>query len=167
MDSAKPVIDVALDVVIETTPAAVFSALTQDPGGWWGHPFLGPQATGLTLEPRIGGLLVEHWENGGEVVATVAGWQDDRHLKLTGPFHLGVAVGVATFDLAPTDQGTLLQFSFRAIGVVDADIAEAMSKGWTELVTTRLKALAERGTRLGIAADNPPTPIHRPTGRRA
>ena len=167
MDPAKPVIDVALDVVIEATPAAVFSALTHDPGGWWGHPFLGPQATGLTLEPRIGGLLLEHWENGGEVVATVAGWQDDRHLKLTGPFHLGVAVGVATFDLAPTDQGTLLQFGFRAIGVVDADIAQAMSKGWTELVAKRLKALVERGTRLGIAADNPPTPIHRPTGRRA
>jgi hypothetical protein len=100
-------------------------------------------------------------------MAAVTGWRDDRHLKLTGPFHLGVAVGVATFDLTPTERGTLLQFSFRAVGVVDAQIAEAMSKGWTELVSKRLKALVETGTRLGIAADRPPTPIPRSRRRSA
>jgi DNA-binding transcriptional ArsR family regulator len=163
---SEPAIDLALDIPIEGTPAAVFSALTMDPGGWWGHPFLRAQATGLTLEPRIGGLLLERWEEGGAVVAAVTGWQDDRHLQLTGPFHLGVAVGVATFDLAPTDSGTLLQFTFRAVGAVDPELAEAMSKGLRELVSLRLKALVESGTRLGIAADRPPTPIHRSTRRR-
>jgi DNA-binding transcriptional ArsR family regulator/uncharacterized protein YndB with AHSA1/START domain len=165
MNPSAPAIDVALDVAIDATPAAVFSALTEDPGGWWGHPFLGAQAIGLTLEPRIGGLLLEEWDGGGEVVAAVTGWQENRRLALTGPFHLGVAVGVATFDLAPTDQGTLLEFTFRAIGAVDPAIAEAMSSGWTELVGNRLKALAETGTRLGIAADAPPTPIRRSTRR--
>lgn len=160
-------LDVALDVMIDATPTAVFSALTRDPGGWWGHPYLGPHAAGLKLEPRIGGLLLEQWASGGEVMAAVTGWRDDRHLKLTGPFHLGVAVGVATFDLTPTERGTLLQFSFRAVGVVDAQIAEAMSKGWTELVSKRLKALVETGTRLGIAADRPPTPIPRSRRRSA
>ncbi len=161
MNQSELAIDVALDVTIQATPPAVFSALTQDPGGWWGHPFLRPQATGLTLEPRIGGMLVEQWEDGAAVVAAVTGWRDDRHLTLTGPFHLGVAVGVATFDLAPADAGTLVRFSFRAFGVVDAEVAEAMSRGWPELVSQRLKALAETGTRLGIAADRPPTPIRR------
>ena len=156
---STPDIDVALDVTIGAAPSAVFSALTEDPGGWWGPPFLGSQAIGLTLEPRIGGLLVERWDGGGEVVAAVTGWQDDRHLKLIGPFHHGLAVGVATFHLEPTDQGTLLRFTFRAIGAIDPEIAAAMSNGWTELVSTRLKALVETGTRLGIAADPPPTPI--------
>jgi DNA-binding transcriptional ArsR family regulator/uncharacterized protein YndB with AHSA1/START domain len=165
VNQSELAIDLALDVTIAGTPAAVFSALTGDPGGWWGHPFLRPQATGLMLEPRIGGLLLERWEEGGAVVAAVTGWQDDRHLELTGPFHLGVAVGVATFDLAPTDSGTLLQFSFRAVGAVDPELADAMSKGFTELVSTRLKALVETGTRLGIAADRPPTPIRRSTKR--
>ena len=159
MRSSKPDIDVALDVTIGGTPAAVFSALTEDPGGWWGPPFLSPQATGLTLEPRIGGLLLEQWVGGGDVVAAVTAWQDDRHLKLTGPFHHGVAMGVATFDLEPLDQGTLLRFTFRAVGAIDPEKVEAMSKGWTELVSTRLKALVESGTRLGIAADRPSTPI--------
>jgi DNA-binding transcriptional ArsR family regulator/uncharacterized protein YndB with AHSA1/START domain len=157
-------IDLALDVTIDATPAKVFAALTRDPGGWWGHPFLRPDATGLTLEPRLGGLLLEQWEEGGAVLAAVTGWQAARHLTLTGPFH-HVALGVATFDLTPTDSGTLLKFSFRAFGVVDPEIAQAMPSGWSELVSTRLKALVESGQRLGIAADRPPTPIRRSTGR--
>jgi DNA-binding transcriptional ArsR family regulator len=159
------VIDVALDVEIGGTPGEVFSALTEDPGGWWGHPLLRPQATGLTLEPRLGGILLEQWEQGGAVLAAVTGWQDDRHLTLTGPFH-HVAVGVATFDLAPIDSGTSLKFSFRAVGVVDEALGESMSFGWGELLSTRLKALVESGTRLGIAADRPPTPTTQSTRRR-
>jgi DNA-binding transcriptional ArsR family regulator/uncharacterized protein YndB with AHSA1/START domain len=160
MDSTRPVIDVAFDVEIAGAPDEVFAALTEDPGGWWGHPFLRAQAIGLTLDPRLGGLFAEQWEGGGgEIVGTVSALAEDRHLRLTGPFHLGLAVGDAAFDLAPTATGTLLQFSFRAIGVVDPDIAEQMSRGWTELVTRRLKTLVETGTRLGVAVDRPPTPI--------
>jgi hypothetical protein len=99
-------------------------------------------------------------------VAVVTGWQENSHLTLTGSFH-HVAVGIATFDLAPTDTGTLLNFAFRAVGVVDPDLAETMPSGWNELLSNRLKALVESGTRLGIAADRPPTPIHRSTRRRA
>ena len=159
MRPSEPDIDVALDVTIGGTPASVFAALTEDPGGWWGAPYLDSRATGLTLEPRIGGLLLEQWDSGGEVVAAVTGWQDNRHLKLTGTFHHGVALCVASFDLEPIDQGTLLRFTFRAIGAIDAETAEGWSRGWTELLTTRLKALVEKGTRLGVAADRYPTPI--------
>jgi DNA-binding transcriptional ArsR family regulator/uncharacterized protein YndB with AHSA1/START domain len=166
VNQSELAIDLALDVTIEGTPAAVFAALTGDPGGWWGHPFLRAQATGLTLEPRLGGLMLERWDHGGATMAAVTGWQDDRHLQLTGPFHLGVAVAVATFDLAPTDLGTLLKFTFRAVGAVDPELAQAMSEGLRELVSERLKALVEHGTRLGIAVDRPPTPIHRTTKRR-
>jgi DNA-binding transcriptional ArsR family regulator/uncharacterized protein YndB with AHSA1/START domain len=159
-------IDLALDVEIAGTPTDVFSALTQDPGGWWGHPFVHPNAIGLTLDPRLGGMLLEQWSEGGAVVAVVTGWQENSHLALTGSFH-HVAVGIATFDLAPTDAGTLLNFTFRAVGVIDPDLAETMPSGWNELLSNRLKALVESGTRLGIAADRPPTPIHRSTRRRA
>jgi hypothetical protein len=97
------------------------------------------------------------------VVAAVTGWQEDRHLALTGPFH-HLALGVATFDLAPTDSGTLLNFSFRAFGVVDPELTETMPSGWTELLSNRLKALVESGTRLGIAPDRPPMTVRQSTG---
>jgi DNA-binding transcriptional ArsR family regulator/uncharacterized protein YndB with AHSA1/START domain len=157
MDPNQPAIDIALDIEIAGTPAAVFAALTKDAGGWWGHPFVTARATSLALDPRLGGLFTERWDNGGQVIASVTGWAQDEHLQLTGSFHMGVGVGVAAFDLAESGAGTLLRFSFRAVGVVDAEVAEAMSRGWAELVGARLKGLVETGTRLGIDPDEPPT----------
>jgi DNA-binding transcriptional ArsR family regulator len=156
MDAIRPTVDIALDIEIAGTPAAVFVALTKDVGGWWGHPFVTARATSLALDPRLGGLFTERWENGGHVIASVTGWAQDEHLQLTGPFHMGVGVGVAAFDLAGSAAGTLLRFSFRALGVVDAEVAGAMSRAWAELVGTRLKGLVETGTRLGMHPDEPP-----------
>ena len=157
MEPIRPTIDVALDIEIAGTPAAVFAALTKDIGGWWGHPFVTARATSLALDPQLGGLFAERWQNGGQVIASVTSWAQDEHLQLTGSFHMGVGVGVATFDMAESGGGTLLQFSFRAIGVVDAEAAEAMSRAWAELVRTRLKELVETGTRLGMDPDEPAT----------
>ena len=157
MEQIRPTIDIALDVEIAGTPAAVFAALTKDIGGWWGHPAVTSRATGLALDPRLGGLFTERWEDGGQVIASVTGWAQGEHLQLTGSFHMGVGVGVAAFDLAESAAGTLLRFSFRALGLVDAEVAGAMSRGWAELVGTRLKALVETGTRLGIDPDEPPS----------
>ena len=157
MEPIRPTVDVALDIEIAGTPATVFAALTKDIGGWWGHPFVTARATSLALDPRLGGLFTERWQNGGQLIASVTGWAQDEHLQLTGSFHMGVGVGVAAFDLSESAAGTLLRFSFRAIGVVDAEVAEAMSRAWAELIGTRLKGLVETGTRLGIDPDEPPT----------
>jgi len=157
MEPIRPTIDMAQDIEISGTPAAVFAALTRDVGGWWGHPFVTARAASLALEPRLGGLFTERWENGGQVIASVTGWAQDEHLTLTGSFHMGAGIGVAAFDLAESGAGTLLRFSFRAIGVVDGEVAEAMTRGWAELAGTRLKGLVETGTRLGIDPDEPPT----------
>jgi DNA-binding transcriptional ArsR family regulator len=151
VESARPSVDIALDVRIDGSNAAVFDALIKDPGAWWGHPMLRPEATGLTLEPHLGGLFVEKWSQGGAVLAAVTQWAADRHLELTGPFHLGLGVGVASFGLATEGVGTLLQFSFRAFGPIDPDRARMFSEGWRELLTRRLKALVEQGTRLGVS----------------
>lgn len=151
VEPARPTVDIAVDVRIKASNAAVFDALTKDPGAWWGHPMLRPEATGLTLEPRLGGLFVERWSHGGAVLAAVTQWATDRQLELTGPFHLGLGVGVASFGLATEGPGTLLQFSFRAFGPIDPDRARIFSEGWRELVTRRLKALVEQGTRLGVS----------------
>ena len=155
MSLGRPAVDVALDVSIAATPSAVFAALTRDPGAWWGHPYLRPDTTGLTLEPRLGGLMVETWSSGGAVLATVTGWTDDRYLELSGPFHLGVALGIAVFHLRPAEPGTSLQFSFQAFGVIDPAVVDRFAEGWSELVAHRLKAHLESGARLGVAPDQP------------
>ncbi len=156
----KPAVDVAFPVSIRASRAEVFHALTHDTGGWWGHPFLRSDTKSLFLEPRLGGLLVEHRDGGGSVVAAVTSWTDDRHLELTGPFHLGLAVGMAVFDLLPADEGTSLQFSFRAFGTMDGP-ADQFANGWRELVAVRLKTLVETGKRLGINPDPPKKEVRR------
>jgi DNA-binding transcriptional ArsR family regulator/uncharacterized protein YndB with AHSA1/START domain len=155
MNTDQPAVDVALDVAIAASRRLVFAALTEDPGGWWGHPYLRSDTTKLTLEPQLGGLVVESWEGGGAVLASVTGWTDGRYLQLTGPFHLGLALGIATFQLRDSEGGTSVQFSFRAIGAIEPQLVERFTEGWTELVGRRLKALVETGKRLGVAPDAP------------
>jgi DNA-binding transcriptional ArsR family regulator/uncharacterized protein YndB with AHSA1/START domain len=155
MNTDQPAVDVALDVAIAASRSVVFAALTEDPGGWWGHPYLRSDATNLTLERRLGGLVVESWEGGGAVLASITGWTDGRYLQLTGPFHLGLALGIATFQLSDSDGGTSVQFSFRAIGAIEPQLVERFAEGWTELVGRRLKTLVETGKRLGVAPDAP------------
>ena len=157
MESLQLTIDIAHDIEISGTPAAVFAALTKDVGGWWGQPYVTARAISLAMDPQLGGLFTEQWENGGQVIASVTGWAQDEHLQLTGSFHMGVGLGVASFDLVESAAGTLLQFSFRAVGAVDPEVAGSKSRAWAELVGTRLKGLVETGTRLGIDPDEPPT----------
>jgi DNA-binding transcriptional ArsR family regulator len=87
-------------------------------------------------------------------IAAPRAWTDDSHLELAGPFHMGVALGFATFELSDRDGATALQFSFRAIGAIDAGFRERAAEGWADL-TGRLKTLVETGARLGIAPDPP------------
>jgi hypothetical protein len=51
--------------------------------------------------------------------------------------------------------GTALRFSFRVIGVVDAEAAGAMSSKWAELGGIRLKAAVQTGARPAIDPDEP------------
>jgi DNA-binding transcriptional ArsR family regulator/uncharacterized protein YndB with AHSA1/START domain len=149
--TTRPSVDLALNVRLNAAPAVIFDALTTDPGAWWGHPMLRPQTRGLTLGHGLGGLFVEDWENGGAILAAVTKWARNQQLELTGPFHLGLGVGVANFELAADANGTLLQFSFQAFGPIDPDRARQFSEGWTELIARRLKAFIEEDRRLGIS----------------
>ena len=153
-----PPIDIALDVALEAPVHLVFNALTREPGAWWGRPFLRPTATGLRMEPRVGGSFIEDWPDGGALLATVTGLGQDRFLQLSGPFHLGLAHGVAEFALTEHGRSTTLGFSFRAFGAIDAELAEQFEHGWRYLVATRLKAFVESDVRLGIDAAPPDSP---------
>src|SRR5262249_57347496 len=84
MEPIQPTVDIALDVEIAGPPAAVFAALSKDIGGWWGHPFVTARATSLALDPRLGGLFTERWGDGGQGIASVAGWGPGEDLPVTG-----------------------------------------------------------------------------------
>jgi DNA-binding transcriptional ArsR family regulator/uncharacterized protein YndB with AHSA1/START domain len=156
VDPSRPPVDVALDVVIAGSRHAVFESITARIDQWWGAPAMDARATGVSLEPTLGGRFLEHWgDTGGQMIATVTGLEPDRHLRLTGAFHFGLALGDATFDLEDAPGGTLLRFSFRAVGAIDPAVIEGIESGWTALVASRLKALVEAGSAEGgVAAES-------------
>jgi len=146
MDASGRAVDVALDVVIGGSRHVVFESITERIDKWWGLPALDGRATGLSLEPGLGGRFVEHWgDTGGQLIATMTGLDTDRQVRLTGPFHFGLVLGEAIFDLDDAPAGTLVRFSFRAVGAIDPAIIEGMQSGWTTLVS-RLKAFVETGS---------------------
>jgi DNA-binding transcriptional ArsR family regulator len=147
LDWSRPAVDVALDVVVAGSRKAVFESITERISEWWGHPAVDERATGVSLEPGVGGRFVEHWgESGGQLIATVTALAPDRQVRLTGSFHFGLVLGDATFDLEDAAGGTLLRFSFRAIGAIDREMMEDIKSGWTTLVASRLRALVETGS---------------------
>jgi DNA-binding transcriptional ArsR family regulator/uncharacterized protein YndB with AHSA1/START domain len=153
VDLSRPPVDVALDVVIAGSRPAVFESITARIDQWWGPPAIDPRATGVSLEAGLGGRFVEHWgDTGGQMIATVTGLEPDRHLRLTGPFHFGLALADATFELDDAPGGTLVRFSFRAVGAIDPADLEGIESGWTTLVASRLKALVETGSAEGAVA---------------
>jgi hypothetical protein len=150
VDWSRPPVDVALDVVIAGSRPVVFESITARIDQWWGPPAMDARATGVSLEAGLGGRFVEHWgDTGGQMIATVTGLEPDRHLRLTGPFHFGLALADATFDLDDAPGGTLLRFSFRAVGAIDPADVEGIESGWTTLVASRLKAMVETGSATG------------------
>jgi hypothetical protein len=150
VDSSRPPVDVALDVVIAGSRPAVFESITARIDEWWGPPAEDARATGVSFEPCLGGRFVEQWgDTGGQIIATVTGLEPDRYLRLTGSFHFGLALGDATFDLEDAPRGTLVRFSFRAVGAIDPAVVEDIESGWTTLVASRLRALVETGSAEG------------------
>jgi DNA-binding transcriptional ArsR family regulator len=153
VDWFRPPVDVALDVVIAGSRHLVFESVIARIDQWWGPPAMDARATRVSLEAGLGGRFVEHWgDTGGQLIATVTGLEPDRHVRLTGPFHFGLALADATFDLEDAPGGTLLRFSFRAVGAIDPADIEGIESGWTTLLASRLKALVQCGSAEGAVA---------------
>jgi DNA-binding transcriptional ArsR family regulator/uncharacterized protein YndB with AHSA1/START domain len=144
-------IDISQEVALKAKRREVFRALTRDVAAWWGPPYLTNRATGLELDPRLGGAFTEKWgEGGGKLLATVTAVEPERLLELTGPLHLGVVFGVAEFRLEDDQAGTRLSFAHRGIGDVSPDVVEEFAGGWTELLGNRLRRFVDGDGHHGV-----------------
>lgn len=148
-------IDISQELALKAKRRTVFRALTKEVASWWGPPYLTNRATGLELDPNLGGAFREKWgSDGGKLLATVTAVEPERLLELTGPFHLGVVFGMAEFRLEDDSAGTRLHFAHRGIGEVSPDVAEAFAGGWAELLGNRLRRFVEGNERQGVADES-------------
>ena len=152
MGSEVTTLDLQLEVEMAVPAPVVFAAITDRPGAWWGPPYLRPDASSVTLDASIGGQVIERWDGGGQVMATVTGLTTDRWIQLTGPFHLGNAVATADFELDGDNGVTVVRMSFSAYGLIPPELADGFRTAWGVLVGERLKAFVEDGTVSGLDA---------------
>ncbi len=148
-------IEIMQEVLIEAPRERVFEALTEEISQWWGAPYLIDNgATGLRLEPRLGGHLTEMWgDDAGGIWATVTKLRRPERIDLTGPIGMsGAVVGVATFELEQKGRATLLKLTHRAMGQISDETRRGFDAGWKDLLGTRLKSFVELGKRMGLAA---------------
>lgn len=142
------------NITIQGSPERVFEALTEEISVWWTAPYVhNKEARGLVLEPEVGGRLYEDLgDNQGLLLATVVLLRRPHELRLMGPLGMaGPVQGVITLQLEAKDQGTLLKLSHRAFGEVSEEARQAYSKGWEELLGTRLRNFVEHRTRYDLS----------------
>lgn len=126
-----------METAIAASPAKVWTALTEGIGQWWPNEFYSGGEDGarrFLLEARVGGRMYEEWDNGGGVLwATVVALNPNQLLQIFGtsfPSWGGPSVLYGTWELKPSDGGTLLSFSESTVGrIADSGVAEK-DKGW-------------------------------------
>ena len=152
------VIEILQNIQIKATPKKVFNALTHDISNWWGRPYIiNEEATALTLEPRLGGLLYESWgDNQGYVWGQVTYLKTNEVLEITGPFGMTKAFyGRLCLTLTEKDNVTNVELSHRAYGELDEQTKQGYGTGWQDLVGERLKKFVEEGVKLGLGHEPP------------
>lgn len=141
---------IQMEETIHAPAEKVFAALTGDLSGWWGFPFLiNPEdASGVTIEPELGGKFYESWRDGGGVIlGTVSRLKKNRRLVLQGYMSLpGPLCGIIDFELVPVSESvTIVKLHHSAFGTFDWQANRHYEPGWKHLLGTRLKAYVEEG----------------------
>ncbi len=139
-------------------PEKLYGALTGDLGAWWGAPYLvRANATGLVLEPQLGGRMYEAWPEGGALWGIVNEIAPNEMLEVQGP--LGFAWPtrcLLRIELAPQARGTKLSFLLKVFGNITQQQHLEFDEAWLDLLGDRLKAYVERGEKRGIGYERLP-----------
>lgn len=133
-------------VEIAAAPDVVWQAVTTDIYRWWNAPFVCCDDTvSIELDMRIGGALYEKGADGTEVLwGVISGYTPGEFIEFTGCCGMAPPVHSSWhFMLEPTETGTRLSYSHRAMGYISEAQQENYDKGWQELLGNRLKSIAE------------------------
>ena len=148
-DAAYGAFTVAVETDLPAPPAEVFDALTGDISGWWDHSFMDRPAR-FFIEAKPGGGFWEYFDDAGTegvrhgVVTAV--WKN-RKLVYQGQLgFLGTGAGLTiTYDLAPSEKGTLLKVTAAYAGQEEDGWRTALAGVWKHFILTRFTPYIEAG----------------------
>jgi uncharacterized protein YciI/uncharacterized protein YndB with AHSA1/START domain len=109
---------IRIAVLVRAAPERAFSVFTEEIGAWWPLPWHsvgGPDALNVTIEPRVGGLIVERIRDGEPTVwGTITRWDPPHAVGCT--WHPGASEERATEVLVrfqPEGDGTRVELEHR------------------------------------------------------
>ena len=139
---------------LAASPDDAYRALTSDVGAWWDadHSHSG-RASNFFMDTRAGGCFCERLDGGGVVEhMRVVFLQPGKRLRLAGglgPLQEMAVTGSMTFDLAPSEGGTLLSYTYAVGGFVPggldklANAVDAVQLGQLKRLQAYLGAVAQ------------------------
>ncbi len=131
-------VTVDLETRCAAPPAAVWRTLVDDIDSWWGDPYVSSsERQSLTLDARVGGLLLEDWgEGNGTVWGTVRTVRQPSRLEFDGTFMMvGALCGTVAITIEPIDTGSSqVRLTQQAFGAISDETLAAWSNGWTDLL---------------------------------
>lgn len=132
-----------LEPVVKTlrtawTAAEAFEVFTTRVNDWWPlatHSVGDEHATSVTIEPGVGGQLVETTDDGARHVwGTILEWTEGRHLAFTWhpgqPEDLATIVDVRFRDVPGGSEALLVHVGWEVRGAQAADVRARYETGW-------------------------------------
>ncbi len=133
------------EVRINAPASKVFAALVGNIDGWWDDNSRWEAYSRMTIEPQLGGRLLEEWNGGSAMFGIVTRLVPDKVLEITGNHGLeGAATGPILYDLSEQDGVTTVKFSHYAIGMISERKRTGFTEGWGVLLNN-LKEFVEEG----------------------
>ncbi len=138
------IVTVDLETRCAAPPTVVWRTLVDDIDSWWGEPYVSSsERQSLTLDARVGGLLVEDWgEGNGTVWGTVRSIRRPYHLEFDGTFMMpGALYGTVAITIEEIDAGaSQVRLVQQAFGAISDETVVAWSNGWTDLLDALSRA---------------------------
>src|SRR5215212_351547 len=133
------------ELSIDAPPAAVWKALL-NARVWFRFREL-PDHPPMTLEPRVGGMMIAQGEKLAMYHGMVAHLEPGKLLRINGPMgmtHLPV-MNAMIWELQPAKggRGTKLRFCHRSFGYMRIETKRNFQGGWKKLLP-QIRALAEK-----------------------
>ncbi len=135
------VANVTIEIEIKAPIAKTWALMIRDIGRWWRKDFLiCENSQGMTIEPKVGGLLREKMpgEGTGYAWGQIISFQPESHLAYTAqvvPPWGGPAQSVVQISLqaGASAERTLLTLTDSLIGHLSDDLLSSLDDGWRQL----------------------------------
>lgn len=136
-------LNVTQEIHVRASLEATFAALLEEIGPH--NQMADGKPMPMKIEPWPGGRWYRDLgDNNGHFWGHIQAIKRPTLLEITGPLFMSYpAISNVQYRLSEADGGTLIKFHHMALGLIQDDLRQNVSKGWTNL-HERVRTLAEK-----------------------